>query len=107
MREELHMALLSQQPPTFPPDLIQIDRGFGSTDDDTWAIRIILLCREILSFVLSESEDAEMWPRFASYVEEWSRTRPDSFNPIIYKPALPESGNPLPEIWFLHEAQSS
>lgn len=107
VREEVHMALLSQRTPVLPRELIQIDRSFSETDDDdTWAMRIIVHCREILIFALSDTHHTHTWSALAAYADDWANSRPESFDPIYRHSTTSESEASDPEIWFLHETHS-
>jgi len=102
IREEMHVAFINQQPLTLPAELCNIDRSFSEADDDTWAMRMIIHCRDVLAYSI-QSNNTESWDRMVEYHQQWDMAKPESFSPIFYVGVNRQEGRYLPEIWFLHD----
>jgi hypothetical protein len=86
LRQEVHDSLISQRAPQWPVSHCRIDRSFTTTDDDTWALRILANYADVLSFCLgNESQTPTRWKELYGYGEMWRALLPSSFRPYLQK----------------------
>ncbi|KAJ4986772.1 hypothetical protein SVAN01_07699 [Stagonosporopsis vannaccii] len=81
----------------------------GSTDDFTWANRVILWCADVLRFCFGSSvhqaetqrdTDAhQTWTALKVFDDQWLADTPSYFRPLYTCPARPESSECFPTIW--------
>ncbi|KAI1500315.1 hypothetical protein F5X99DRAFT_241121 [Biscogniauxia marginata] len=98
LRQEIYIAVITQQPVKVSLDHYVVDRTFEPTDDYTWSNRAIILLADVLNFCFGESVlTISRWDALNEACEKWSLTRPMSFNPFFYKERTGTEA--FPEIW--------
>ncbi|KAJ5175184.1 uncharacterized protein N7482_001061 [Penicillium canariense] len=111
MRQCLYNACVHQQAPNVDLNLILIPPPSGSdplgnpNSETAWANTMTWICATVIHFCFGSHYSEPFtrmrrWQELSEAVENWLSTRPCTFDPIWYSEAVPDSGNPFPEIWF-------
>ncbi|KAJ5137621.1 hypothetical protein N7476_008314 [Penicillium atrosanguineum] len=111
LRQCLYNSCVHQQAPSVDLDLVLIPPPSGGDplsnlkSETAWANTMTWICATVVHFCFGSSypePSSRMcrWQELSEAVESWLSTRPSTFDPIWYSEAIPESGNPFPEIWF-------
>ncbi|KAI1761942.1 hypothetical protein GGR53DRAFT_533083 [Hypoxylon sp. FL1150] len=98
LRQEIYIAVITQQPVKLSLDHYVVDRSFSPTDDYTWSNRAIVLLADVLNFCFGGNPSTPShWTALDEATIRWSTSRPPSFNPFFYR----ERTNSLafPEVW--------
>ncbi|KAL1962934.1 hypothetical protein VTN77DRAFT_9030 [Rasamsonia byssochlamydoides] len=122
LREDIYASLVSQQPLRTRLDNFLRSSTFQRTDDVSWANRMVFLLAKVLSCAFQQqqqqqqqtpSDGGQIWSASLhdvdQEVEDWKRSRPPTFEPILFKPSSSSSRDEdqhrgsrgLPEIWML------
>ncbi|KAI1641751.1 uncharacterized protein F4817DRAFT_38695 [Daldinia loculata] len=98
LRQEIYIAVITQQPVKVSLDHFVVDRLFEPADDYTWSNRAIVLLADVLNLCFgNNSLAAGHWSALDEACRKWSSTRPPSFNPFFYRERTATSA--FPEIW--------
>ncbi|KAI0474337.1 hypothetical protein F4859DRAFT_87227 [Xylaria cf. heliscus] len=98
LRQEIYIAILTQQRVKLNLDDCIVDRSLEPAEDYTWSNRAITLLADILNACFGDCPlTTQRWTELNDAAEGWIRARPPSFNPFFYREAT-GSGN-FPEIW--------
>ncbi|KAI1494194.1 hypothetical protein F5X96DRAFT_618617 [Biscogniauxia mediterranea] len=98
LRQEIYIAVITQQPVKVSLNHYIVDRSFEPTDDYTWSNRAIIILADVLNFCFGEEVlTVGRWSALNKACEKWSVTRPMSFNPFFYKERTGTEA--FPEIW--------
>ncbi|CAJ2502961.1 Uu.00g103550.m01.CDS01 [Anthostomella pinea] len=98
LRQEIYIAVITQQPVKVSLDHFIVDRSFEPADDYTWSNRAIVLIADVLNFCFGDSPSTvSRWNSLNEACEKWTMTRPMSFNPFFYRERT--SSAAFPEIW--------
>ncbi|KXJ95042.1 hypothetical protein Micbo1qcDRAFT_171474 [Microdochium bolleyi] len=100
LRQEIYIAVITQQPVKMNLDHHIVDRTFEPTDDYTWSNRAVVHLADVLNLCFGENSQStrrERWQTLDEASRKWTETRPVSFNPFFYKDRTAESV--FPEIW--------
>ncbi|KAI2640203.1 hypothetical protein GGS21DRAFT_537906 [Xylaria nigripes] len=98
LRQEIYIAILTQQRVKLNLDEFIVDRSLEPADDYTWSNRAIILLADILNSCFGDVPlTTQRWAALNDAVESWTRARPPSFNPFFYRDGM-ELGA-FPEIW--------
>ncbi|KAI0006829.1 hypothetical protein F4779DRAFT_643850 [Xylariaceae sp. FL0662B] len=98
LRQEIYIAVITQQPVKLNLDHFVVDRSFEPTDDFTWSNRAVVHLADVLNFCFGKNPSTvSQWDALQAAAEKWSRTRPVSFNPFFYRERKTDSA--FPEIW--------
>lgn len=103
LRQEIYIAFLNER--TIRPVLehSNLDRSFETTDDCTWAHRIVVHCADVIRFCFGDrAKDLETYRRLQRYASDWMAHKPPTFSPIFYQG--PSKDKVFPEIWLLSDA---
>ncbi|KAF2966074.1 hypothetical protein GQX73_g7503 [Xylaria multiplex] len=98
LRQEIYIAILTQQCVKLNLDDIIVDRSLEPADDYTWSNRAIILLADILNSCFGDTPlTIQRWTALNTAAENWTRARPTSFDPFFYR----EATGPVtfPEIW--------
>ncbi|KAI1136259.1 hypothetical protein F5Y05DRAFT_405520 [Hypoxylon sp. FL0543] len=99
LRQEIYIAVTTQQPVKLSLNHFVVDRSFGPADDYTWSNRAIVLIADVLNFCFAENAfTVGRWNALDEACKKWSATRPQSFNPFFYRE--PTASTTFPEIWY-------
>ncbi|KAL7623548.1 hypothetical protein AAE478_007231 [Parahypoxylon ruwenzoriense] len=97
LRQELYIAVITQQPVKVCLDHYVVDRSFSRADDFTWSNRAIIILADVLNFCFGDSPSTVgRWNALNEATKKWSVTRPMSFNPFFYQRTASLA---FPEIW--------
>lgn len=98
LRQEIYIAVITQQPVKLSLDHYVVDRSFEPTDDYTWSNRAIVLLADVLNFCFGGNPSTPShWTALDEATLRWSTTRPPSFNPFFYRERT--SSPAFPEVW--------
>lgn len=117
LREDIYASLVSQQPLRTRLETYLRSSTFQRNDDVFWANRMVFLLAKVLSCAFREQQQQtpsdsgqQSWNESLQLVdqevEDWKRTRPSTFEPILFKPPCSsreeeQYGGGFPEIWML------
>ncbi|KAJ5881394.1 uncharacterized protein N7529_000066 [Penicillium soppii] len=77
---------------------------FQRHDDMAYANMIIYYCARILQLCCDTPErivDRDTWRHISESVEDWSQTKPSTWQPIRYQAANMAADRPFPELWMI------
>ncbi|KAI0907903.1 hypothetical protein F4823DRAFT_640740 [Ustulina deusta] len=98
LRQEIYIAILTQQCVKLNLDDSIVDRSLEPADDYTWSNRAIVLLADILNCCFGDTPlSIQRWTTLNDAVESWTRARPPSFNPFFYREGT--GAGAFPEIW--------
>ncbi|KAI1751344.1 hypothetical protein F4782DRAFT_192122 [Xylaria castorea] len=98
LRQEIYIAILTQQCVKLNLDDCIVDRSLEPAEDYTWSNRAIILLADILNACFGDCPlTSQRWTALNDAAESWTRARPPSFNPFFYR-EVKGSGS-FPEIW--------
>ncbi|TGJ78606.1 hypothetical protein E0Z10_g10159 [Xylaria hypoxylon] len=98
LRQEIYIAILTQQCVKLNLDDIIVDRSLEPADDYTWSNRAIILLADILNSCFGDTPlTIQRWTALNDAAESWTRARPPSFNPFFYREGT--GSGTFPEIW--------
>ncbi|KAI1283877.1 hypothetical protein F5Y07DRAFT_91047 [Xylaria sp. FL0933] len=98
LRQEIYIAILTQQCVKLKLDDFIVDRSLEPADDYTWSNRAIVLLADVLNSCFGDNPlTIRRWSALNDAVENWTRARPPSFNPFFYREGTGTGA--FPEIW--------
>ncbi|KAH7030700.1 uncharacterized protein B0I36DRAFT_243895 [Microdochium trichocladiopsis] len=99
LRQEIYIAVITQQPVKMNLNHHIVDRSFEPTDDYTWSNRAVVHLADVLNFCFGENAQSkkDRWLALDEASRKWTDARPVSFNPFFYKER--SAANVFPEIW--------
>ncbi|KAI0891616.1 hypothetical protein F4806DRAFT_500796 [Annulohypoxylon nitens] len=98
LRQEIYIAVITQQPVKLSLNHFVVDRSFEPADDYTWSNRAIVLIADVLNFCFGENSfTVGEWNALDEACQKWSATRPPSFNPFFYRERAASMA--FPEVW--------
>ena len=98
LRQEIYIAVLTQQCVKLKLDDFIVDRSLGPADDYTWANRAIVLLADVLNSCFGDTPlTTQRWSALNEAAENWTRAGPPSFNPYFYGEGTGVGA--FPEIW--------
>ncbi|RYP67076.1 hypothetical protein DL769_005864 [Monosporascus sp. CRB-8-3] len=98
LRQEIYIAVITQQPVKVNLDHFVVDRSFEPADDYTWSNRAIVHLADVLNFCFGEDPPSSShWDALNEASEKWSLSRPTSFNPFFFRERVAPSA--FPEVW--------
>ncbi|KAK5628751.1 hypothetical protein RRF57_004466 [Xylaria bambusicola] len=98
LRQEIYIAILTQQCVKLNLDDVIVDRSLKPADDYTWSNRAIVLLADVLNSCFGDTPlTTQRWIVLNEAVESWTRARPPSFNPYFYNNGTGPGA--FPEIW--------
>ncbi|KAI0802695.1 hypothetical protein GGR55DRAFT_411448 [Xylaria sp. FL0064] len=98
LRQEIYIAILTQQCVKLKLDDFIVDRSLEPADDYTWSNRAIVLLADVLNACFGDNPlTIQRWSALNDAVESWTRARPPSFNPFFYRERTGTGA--FPEIW--------
>lgn len=107
LRQEIHIAFMTNRPPPPLVEYCNIDRSLEPADDWTWAKRMIAQTADILSYCNGDgSKSLKRWSELRDYIGLWRAAVPPSFRPIYMEEANLESGLLFPIQWFTNDCHS-
>ncbi|KAI1331706.1 hypothetical protein F5Y16DRAFT_241696 [Xylariaceae sp. FL0255] len=98
LRQEIYIAIVTQQPVKLSLDRFVVDRSLEPADDYTWSNRAIVLVADVLNACFGAIPlTPSRWRSLNDAAENWTLTRPSSFDPFFYRERIPSAA--FPEIW--------
>lgn len=98
LRQEIYIAVITQQPVKLNLNHYVVDRSFTPADDYTWSNRAIVHLADVLNFCFgSDTPSSSQWASLDEACQKWSLTRPSSFDPYFYRGR--ETPLVFPEVW--------
>ncbi|KAI0148848.1 hypothetical protein GGR57DRAFT_230956 [Xylariaceae sp. FL1272] len=98
LRQEIYIAILTQQPVKVSLDHYVVDRSSEPADDYTWSNRAIVLVADVLNSCFGDAPlTPSRWAALNEAAENWTLARPPSFNPFFYREGTGLAA--FPEIW--------
>ncbi|KAI1122668.1 hypothetical protein F5Y10DRAFT_286960 [Nemania abortiva] len=98
LRQEIYIAILTQQRVKLNLDDCIVDRSLEPAEDYTWSNRAIILLADILNSCFGDIPlTIRRWNALNDAAESWTRARPPSFNPFFYREGT--GSGAFPEIW--------
>ena len=103
LRQDIYISLVSQQPLKTKLENFRKSSSFRSTDDLSWANRMVHLLARVLSCAFLERTvpNNAILQQLNDEVENWKNTKPVSFDPIKFTPPAPDKRSRFPTIWML------
>jgi hypothetical protein len=100
LRQEIYIAVITQQPIKINLDHFIVDRSLRPADDYTWSNRAVVYLADVLNFCFGEnSQSRSDWERLDDTLRNWSLTRPSSFNPFFYRERA--GSDAFPQVWHV------
>ncbi|KAI0873771.1 hypothetical protein GGS24DRAFT_376748 [Hypoxylon argillaceum] len=100
LRQEIYIAILTQQRVKLNLDECIVDRSLDPAEDYTWSNRAIILLADILNACFGDIPlTTRRWNALNDAAESWTRARPPSFNPFFYREGTGTGSGAFPEIW--------
>ncbi|OTB02769.1 hypothetical protein M426DRAFT_24377 [Hypoxylon sp. CI-4A] len=98
LRQEIYIAVITQQPVKVSLNHFVVDRSFEPADDYTWSNRAIVLIADVLNCCFGDNTfTTGRWNALNEACEKWSVTRPSSFSPFFYRERTGTTA--FPEVW--------
>ncbi|KAI3322389.1 hypothetical protein HD806DRAFT_123611 [Xylariaceae sp. AK1471] len=98
LRQEIYIAILTQQRVKLNLDHFIVDRSLEPADDYTWSNRAIILLADVLNSCFGDTPlTTQRWVSLNDAAESWTLSRPPSFNPFFYREGAGSAA--FPEIW--------
>ncbi|KAI0470643.1 hypothetical protein GGR56DRAFT_138463 [Xylariaceae sp. FL0804] len=99
LRQEIYIAVITQQPVKVNLDHYVVDRSLGPADDYAWSNRAVVLIADVLNlcFDVEGPPAPARWRALRRAAEDWRLARPNSFNPFFYRERT--GADAFPEIW--------
>lgn len=109
LRQDIFVALVSCQPPTFNLDSYELSSAFTFRDEGACANVIVLLFAKVLKLVHSPGIDSfnEQWTLLEGDVERWNERRMRLFQPVYEEELDLESGSPFPIVCMMNPPQGN
>ena len=101
LREDIYVALTSQLPIRTSLENFRDSITLRRNDDSAWANKMVLLLAELLNGIFGETSQRSVIARIEAEILEWERSKPSSFQPILYQPRSAAEGRYFPELWML------
>ncbi|RAK84182.1 hypothetical protein BO79DRAFT_203167 [Aspergillus costaricaensis CBS 115574] len=106
IRQEFHKAFLEQRVAEL--DLSCCDgsvyRQLDSTDDPTWANRVVLHCVDVLRYCYGEEgQIRSQYEELCAYNQQWQALTPPTFDPLYCRPPNTVKGEIFPVLWYLDD----
>ena len=103
VRQENYLALTNICPIGWDLDAFSIPRNPDLSDELSWTMLVVRLCADLVQLSHDEQSmrDLERWKRLKDLNDQWSLTKPKSFEPVFTKEADKARGEPFPKSWFL------
>lgn len=107
IRQEFHKAFLEQRVAEL--DLSCCDgsvyRQLNSTDDATWANRVVLHCVDVLRYCYGEEGQTRwQYEELCAYNQQWQARTPPTFDPLYCRPPNTAKGEVFPVLWYLDDS---
>jgi hypothetical protein len=106
LRQEIILTFRSQRPIQLLEKYVQVDQSLVEDDDWSLTFHLFVLCAEILTACYGDGpKDPNTWTELENRLQTWIRSRPPTFDPLIYRAPsgqLPD-GNVFPEILLLND----
>ncbi|KAH1560820.1 hypothetical protein KXX62_002186 [Aspergillus fumigatus] len=105
LREDMYISLTSQSP--LRTNLQSFERSdvFTRTDDFAWSNRMVFLLARILSCAFNEESrtrrSCASLKALEKEVDDWSASKPQTFQPVHFAPRGKDPGRRFPTIWTL------
>ncbi|KAM0095727.1 hypothetical protein ACP6JD_000839 [Aspergillus fumigatus] len=105
LREDMYISLTSQSP--LQTNLQSFERSdvFTRTDDFAWSNRMVFLLARILSCAFNEESrtrrSCASLKALEKEVDDWSASKPQTFQPVHFAPRGKDPGRRFPTIWTL------
>lgn len=104
LRQEIHIAFMTNRPPPPLVEYCDIERSMDPTDDWTWTNRIVAHTADILTYCNGDgNRSLERWRELWNYLDAWEGAIPPSFSPIYEESADPDKGQLFPVLWFAND----
>ncbi|KIX10229.1 uncharacterized protein Z518_01310 [Rhinocladiella mackenziei CBS 650.93] len=105
LRQHIYISLTSQHPLTINLTNYRHSHVFQTSDDESWANRIIFIFARILTYIFRPEDDSEQlsleqWTELDAEVTTWASTKPWHFTPLFMETvatASPSISMPSPE----------
>jgi hypothetical protein len=103
-RQEVQLAFIKQRCLQLPLAYCDPYRSLESTDDYSWAHRIVVHCADILTYCYGDQKtNYTDYDSLIEYHRAWYQLRPRSFTPILVNPPDANTGEIFPEMMFLSD----
>lgn len=114
LRQHIYISLTSQRPLTINLTTFRDSQVFQTSDDESWANRIIFIFARILIHVFrpgAERLSMETWEELNSEVSDWNLLKPWHFSPLFLEGSSTSTAPPdqshWPELLVCNEAQGN
>jgi hypothetical protein len=98
LRQEIYIAILTQQPVKLNLNNSLVDRSLAPADDYAWSNRAIILLADVLNSCFGDTPlTTQRWTSLNDAAERWTSARPASFDPFFYRERTGIMA--FPEIW--------
>jgi hypothetical protein len=104
LRQEVHIAFVTNRPTDPWAEYGHIDRTFDPTDDWTWTWRMIAHTADTLTYCNGDgSKSLESWNEMMEYLDSWATVVPPSFRPFYEEASEPRNGKLFPQLLFAND----
>jgi hypothetical protein len=104
LRQAIYSSVVQYQPLQLDMQNYESSSMFQRHDDMAYANMIIYYCARILQLCCDTPErivDRDTWRHISESVEDWSQTKPSTWQPIRYQAANMAADRPFPELWMI------
>ncbi|KAJ5618393.1 hypothetical protein N7528_007036 [Penicillium herquei] len=98
LRQDIYVSLTTQQPLRTNLENFHDSDIFHRDDDFAWSSRMVFLLAKVLQTAFLDSSTVSL---INEEVEEWFRSKPESFEPVRVVPSDSELSCKFPVIWML------
>lgn len=108
LRQEIHIAFVTNRPPKPYTEYCNIDRTLEPTDDWTWTWRMLAHTADTLLYCNGNgAKSLQRWMELVEYLDVWENAVPTSFRPFYYEKSEPMSGKMFPEMLFANDCHAA
>lgn len=100
LRIEIHSASSQQRTVRVDLESCTFEYLDTSLDVDLWLHRALWICAQTLQWAYGDEPTPAKWRVLCQLIEEWSEKRPNSFDPLFFKPRDPGLSLWFPEVTF-------
>jgi hypothetical protein len=113
VRQVLYNACVHQQSPNLAFNLIVLppppadDSTIAVKTETAWANTMTWICARVIRFCFGDTASfpatetrEQRWLELSSALQDWQKSKPSTFEPILYSEPDHSGDSPFPEIWF-------